>query len=56
MNESIQNIIDCNVFRAQKAIDAHFGVDKEALTKKIRKLIFYTADDVAKQLAEGKPQ
>ena len=53
VKENIQNIIDCNVFRASKAIDAHYGVDKEALKKRIRKLIFYTADDIVKQLTEG---
>lgn len=52
--DKIQEIADTNAGRASEALELA-GVENIALKNKIRKLIYYTADDVKKVLeGEGK--
>jgi hypothetical protein len=47
--DKIQEIADNNAGRAKEALEIA-GICNEALVRKIGKLIFYTADDVRKEL------
>lgn len=53
MEDKIQVIADTNAGRALEAFEIA-GVENQALRSKIKKLIFFTADDVRKELEKNK--
>jgi len=49
LQDKIQEIADNNAGRAKEALEIA-GVCNEALVRKISKLIYYTADDIRKEI------